>query len=275
MQASPAPKQASTGPSFSNPPVVESVLGIQFGELKGFNTTHFGLFYQEITDRYPVVEIQPRLEPIIESFPVRVMVPRFKLATTPRTERVLFKDAEDASELVQIQPDRFGFNWRKPGEKEALYPRYPENSRRCLEEFRRFVEFCNDRGLGEPKPNLCEVVYVNHIWPEPELSVVDLFARVFSGLAWCDGEVVGTPELATFNRVFRMQDDRGRLYAEASMAHHKERGDFILLKMTGRALHTEKQSVEESLGVAHDWVVRGFVDLTDPAIRTKQWGQTS
>jgi hypothetical protein len=96
---------------------------------------------------------------------------------------------------------------------------------------------------------------------------------VFSGLDRNYGGLLGRPELATFNRVFPIRDDRGRLYAEASVARHKERGDFVLLRMVGRTLHSESSSVEETLGLAHDYVVQGFVELTEQTIREERWGQ--
>ncbi len=93
------------------------------------------------------------------------------------------------------------------------------------------------------------------------------------GLARDELGLLGEPEAVTLNRLFRINGDRGRLYAEASIAKHRERGDFVLLKMTGRVLHGESANVQETLRLAHDWVVNGFVELTGPEIREQRWGQ--
>jgi uncharacterized protein (TIGR04255 family) len=265
----------TAAPSFASPPLVETALGIQFRELNGFGVTHFGLFYSTVADRYPTIEDTPRLERIVEHFPRRPMVAGMKFRAVTRPERVFFKDAEDASELVQLQPDRFGFNWRKPADSRQPYPRYSENSKKCLEEFRRFTDFCGKWGLGDVSPDLCEVVYVNHLYPETDESPSGLFTKVFSGLTWNTLGLLGLPDAAQFNRVFVIGADRGRLYAEASIAHDKDRGDFVAFKITARTLHREADDLEDTLSLAHEWAVRGFVELTNEDVRVHRWGQTS
>lgn len=273
MPASEPYSPAMKTPSFLSPPVSETALGIQFGELQGFKSIHAGLFFKRIADKYPVVEEQPRLPPIFEYFPIRPVFPQLKFEAGFRTPRVLFKNAEDASELIQIQADRFGFNWRRPEGDTRPYPRYTEYSSKCLLEFQGFVDFCRDQGLGIPQPNICEVVYVNEIWPTDGETAIDLFGALFRGLAQDELGFLGKPEAVTWNRLFRIDTDRGRLYAEGSIAKHRGRGDFVLLKITGRVLHGESANVEETLRLAHDWVVNGFVELTEPVICEQRWGQ--
>ncbi len=274
MGSSPDAAQTRSGPKFDNPPVVETALGIQFPELPEFRSTHFGLFHQDIHDRYPVVEDQPRLDPIIETFPKAVRTPRFSVRTAPRPERMWFKESPNGSRLVQLQPDRFGFNWRKADE-EAQYPNYSVNSQLCLDEFRVFTDFCEQRSWAV-QPDLCEVVYVNQIWPRQGELVIDLFATVFTGIGWgTSDDWLPSPELVTLNRVFEIPEQRGRLYAEAGLAIDKDNRPFINLRMIGRALHTSgnPSDIEDSLQLAHDWVVNGFVSLTDSTIRQERWGQ--
>ena len=266
-----------TPPQFKNPPVVETALGIQFDELNSFTTTHFGLFFASIRDRYPFPKDQPRLSPIIEPFPHRPMMPEFKLQMLDArpVERVWYIDAEKGANLIQLQPDRFGFNWRKPND-DAPYPSYSKHSKRCLDEFGGFRDFCRNQGLGNVNPNLCEVVYVNHIFPLADNTAVSELETVFPGIEWRHStNWLGSPEGVSLNRVYVIGKNRGRLYAEASIATHRERGDFILLKMVGRVLCGGMQDLADSLQLAHDWVVKGFESLTDPKIRKERWGQTS
>ncbi|MCH8342749.1 MAG: TIGR04255 family protein [Planctomycetes bacterium] len=277
MDASPETTQRTGSPRFKNPPVVETALGIQFAELADFKTSHFGLFYEHIRDRYPIVKDQPRLDPIIETFPKAPRIPQFKVRTTPRPERVWYENSEEGSRLVQLQPDRFGFNWRKPSPDDAPYPSYLKNSRLCLDEFARFLDMCKAEGF-QVQPDVCEVVYVNQIWPQAGESLVELFATVFSGISWqASDDWLPAPELVTLNRVFEIGQQQGRLYAEAGMATQKDGGDCIALKVTGRVLHQsgDPAGVEQSLKLAHDWVVNGFVSLTNATIRKERWGQTA
>jgi hypothetical protein len=44
-------KQSAAGPTFRNPPVVETALSIQFDPLEGFTNAHFGLYYKSVRER--------------------------------------------------------------------------------------------------------------------------------------------------------------------------------------------------------------------------------
>lgn len=277
MNTKPKGGQTTVSPSFDNPPVVETAMSIQFDELTGFKAIHFGLFHERIAEHYPISEDHPRLQPIEELFPKAPAMSGFQFHAGVRPQRVWFKDTEFGSQLVQLQPDRFTFNWRRP-DNDVPYPRYTQNSQQCFREFYAFVEFCRQTPeLGEIRPNMCEVAYVNHIWPTPESNetAIALFARMFSGITWeHSDECLPNPEVAVLNRTYVIGEERGRLYAEASIVHKKERGSFILLKMVGRVLRNEGENIEDSVQLAHDWVVNGFVSLTDTAIRRDRWRQT-
>ena len=107
LEATAARMNTEVCPSFRTPPVVETVLSIQFDELRSFRTTHFGMYHSTVKDRFPVVEDKLRLEPVIESFP---RVPRMQaLRIAPAgggPDRVWFRDAIDVCLMLQLQPDR-------------------------------------------------------------------------------------------------------------------------------------------------------------------------
>ncbi len=268
-------------PRFAQPPVVETALGIQFDELGSMTASHLGLYFNQVRSRYPIAKDQPRLASITELFPARPVMPdlKFQLVNSKPVERVWFmsngEGDDPGDKLIQIQPDRFGFNWRKPGEDSA-YPSYSRNGRECLEEFGRFAEFCRQENLGVLKPNLCEVVYVNHIVPPDGCSAIDDFGIVFPGVSWESGTGwLPTPERASLNRVYVIGENQGRLYAEASIGTVRGQGDIIVLKMVGRVICNDSVRVAEGLQLAHDWVVKGFECLTAPAVRRERWGQSA
>src|SRR5690606_21392133 len=96
------------GPSFRKPPVVETVLSIQFEELLDFRTTHFGEYYCSVKERFPVVLEQRRIDHVVESFPAVPRLPELRIeATVPRLGRIQFRDAADGCAMLQLQPDRF------------------------------------------------------------------------------------------------------------------------------------------------------------------------
>lgn len=264
----------SEKPSFACPPVVETALGIQFHELADFKSVHFGLFYDTVRVEFPFVEDKPKIPQIIEKFPPKPAIPGLRFEPPGNPQRVWLLDTQEGPHLLQLQPDRFGFNWRTTSEGVA-YPSYSEYSVKFLGHFDRFVRFCEAEHLGSVRPDFCEVVYVNRIWPEQSESIIELFGKVFPDVAWHDNlDGWPAPEAVTLNRVYPIGEKRGRLFAEASLGRDNERGDFIVLKMVGRVVCGQgDNSIAVDLKLAHDWVVRGFVEITDPVIRKKRWGQ--
>lgn len=261
-----------------NPPVVETAIGLQFEEILNFKTIHFGQYYETIADRFPLTSDQPRLEQITESFPNRKPGPgfgvRFENSISPH--RVWYTDKENGSFLLQLQPDRFGFNWRR-GEEASEYPSFSENCNKCLEEFSSFQGFCHEKDLGDLQLNLCEIVYVNKIWPNADdKSITDLYAKVFAGLSFeTFSPEFAQPEALSYNRTFPIERERGRLYAQTSVANDEKRGDYILWKMVARVLFKEGDEVKDALQLAHEWVVRAFTALTKPELRKDRWGEQS
>lgn len=272
MNPSTAQPLSTGGPSFRTPPVVETALGVQFSELLGFKSVHFGQYYERIKDRFPLIQDQPRLDPIVETFPFRHRPPSFRIAgPSGGPDRTWYLDQDEVC-LVQVQPDRFGFNWRSSGESQ--YPRFAENGPKCLDEFREFCDFCSENNLGPVSPNLCEVVYVNQIRPLDGESAIACFAAVFSGIDWRHSDDwLPAPETASLNSTYSIDGDRGRLYAEASIAQERNGNEYVLLKMTARVINRPEDDVEKSLALAHDWVVNGFVSLTDRTARSQRWNQ--
>lgn len=271
LNATPEPAHTSGRYSFANPPVVETALGVQFDELKGFKSIHFGLYAARVLDRYPRTQDHPRLGPIIETFPPRPKTSGLAFFSGTRLDRVFYLNS-DGSELLQLQPDRFSFNW-KLAAPEAAYPRYSHNSVRFLEEYRSFVRFCEETDNAPVKPRICEVTYVNQIFPEMGEGAIELFAKLFTGISW-QSDFGPTPELASLNRTFVIDQNAGRLYVEAHIALDKERGQYVLFKLIGRTLHTGDADVADTLRLAHDSVIEGFVGLTDETMRRERWNQT-
>ncbi|MGD0539783.1 MAG: TIGR04255 family protein, partial [Verrucomicrobiota bacterium] len=56
-------------PDFDNPPVVETVLSVQFEPLSSIQTAHLGLLWDEYRGTFPKSEDRPPLDPVVEQFP--------------------------------------------------------------------------------------------------------------------------------------------------------------------------------------------------------------
>jgi uncharacterized protein (TIGR04255 family) len=169
-------------PDFDNPPVVETVLSVQFDKIPAMQGVHFGLYWREIKSRFPIAEELHALPRVIEQFrelPHSGARIRFEALETPSIPRLLLRN-EVGTEIIQVQNDRFTKNWRKSGEKDQ-YPHYdPVIKPAFVRDFLGFQAFLTQEGLGTVKVNQCEVTCVNHIvagegWHE--FSEVDRFSR--------------------------------------------------------------------------------------------------
>ena len=262
----------SSGHSFQAPPVYETTLAIQFEDVASFTAVHFGLFYPLIASRFPVVEDQPRTPPIIETFPLLPQEMVLKLMQKKfGAERVVFRDSVDGSLLIHVQPDRFALSWKRTSDGER-YPRFDQNGSLFLQEFGIFEEFCKQNTLPTLRPNLCEVVYLNQIFPNPDESAVECMERVLAIVSLSRDNGLPPAEVLSLNRVYALGNGEGRLYIESGIAPHPEKGLYVQVKITARIM-IDSNDLGESLQKAHDAAVQGFLAVTTDNAKSERWGQ--
>ena len=260
-----------SGPNFRNPPAIERVLSVQFPELAGFDLVHYGMWFERIRGEFPLSKREGRLPPIIEPFPALPTQAHLKVDVGFPLGRCVYSSREPSTRLQQLQPDRFAMNWRRKEGDEYL--RYRETSRRFAESFQEFVAFCSNVALPEPVADLCEVTYVNRITCPDDSGPADYCAQVFGdGTLGTREKWLPAPSGFLINRRFDFPDDRGRLYAKAALAEDTQ-GEFLLLKMTGRTVVHRDDQWQDRMQLAHDWVVNGFVALTQESVRKDVWEQ--
>jgi uncharacterized protein (TIGR04255 family) len=71
-------------------------------------------------------------------------------------------ETEDGEHLVQFQQDRILHNWRKRS-PQMKYPRYEPLRKTFMAEVGKLDAFFRKEGIGELRPNQCEVTYINTI----------------------------------------------------------------------------------------------------------------
>lgn len=152
---------------YERPPLIEQAISVGFEPLAGFRIVDYGLFWSQIASEFPEVSSEAALDNPTELFEgVRPSSISFNLLAAPPMPRAMFRSGD--GELVQIQPDRFGFNWAKEGERE--YPRSEAVMARFEKLFERFLEFVKDQNLGEFVMRQCELTNLNII-PVPDFGV--------------------------------------------------------------------------------------------------------
>jgi uncharacterized protein (TIGR04255 family) len=265
-------------PEFDAPPVSEVVLGVQSTRLS-VTTPYLGMYWAEIRGRYPKVEMQPPLPPVIERFgsqPQTLGPPQgLRLMTKPETLRCWFID-EAGSRLIQLQEDRLIHNWRRVGEGDT-YPHYSGIRSTFVQEYQQLASFVQlqEGRAGELSPELCEVTYINHIDQGVTWETLGQLHRVFTVVSGPPvHSVLSTPEFGQFSFAYAIRspsEQVGRLHAKLGTAIRRKDGAPLLrFELTARGLPNSAglDGVLEYMDRAHECIVRGFAELTTPEMHS-------
>jgi len=264
-------------PAFEEPPVIETVLGVQFAQVQLLSILHFGLYWEQIRETYSQQEIKPALIPVVEEFesqPAPEVNVKFSVVSEPEL-RCWFIDST-STRLIQLQKDRFIRNWRKVKPEDA-YPHYDILKPEFRAEWERFCGFLEKNRLGAPDVNQCEVTYVNHIeigkgWES--LGEAHKVIKLVSDMATAD--LLRQPELVRMNTSYALPNNKGRLHValQPAISQHLSK-EVLQLTLTARGRPTSPnlRDIMEWFDLGHDWIVRGFADLTTPQMHTV-WRRT-
>ena len=153
-------KRPTDLPDYEDPPVNEVVIGVQFART-AITGAHAGVFWEQLRDRFPNTAEQPPLDPQIEFFePFRFQLPTFGITAWPGSRHWFISD--DQVDLVQVQSDRFLYNWRR-GPNNAPYPHFEALYERFRTIADQWSEYLNALGLPLALTQW-EVTYINHIF---------------------------------------------------------------------------------------------------------------
>ena len=265
-------------PKYDVPPVVETVLGIQFATLPGFSAAHVGWFWSKYLDEdFPTVSQAAPLEEAHERFGEQRqwrLKGALQISAEVRPPRLQFA-SRDEERMVQIQDNRLHYNWRK---REREYPSYERLLPAFQSTLGRYSEFCRETGIGDVLPNQWEVAYVNHI-PRGELwTNGNDWAKLFPGFCIPSQEV----ELLCFESASALWhlvigDKLGRLHIqlEHGRVGSPSGDEAIILTLTARGPVDlgQGQQLESGLALGHASIVRAFTQMTSPAAH-KVWRRT-
>jgi uncharacterized protein (TIGR04255 family) len=251
-------------PSYKRPPVDEVVCGFRFQPLSGLKVPHLGLLWERFRAEFPTVQ---HAIPIATdgSFPVDE-------STGVPIPRIWFISKAD-NELIQFQLDRFYFNWRRRADE---YPRYPSIIRKFENARNQLDAFTNDLQLGEVKPVECELTYINHIPKSHGWQSINDLSNVIGDLTWRPEkhEFLPNPANVAWQVRFELPDGRGWLNVKLNQGTRKvDSAPGLILELAARGLGSDRTAtaMREWYDLAHEWIVRGFTDLTAKEMQEKSW----
>jgi len=250
-------------PSYRKPPVIEVVCGLRFRALDKISIAHVGLLWDKFRSDYPVVQHAPP----IAAAKGEILMDK---ATGLPLPRVWFINRSD-DQLIQFQFDRFYYNWRR---KQEAYPRYRYIISNFENLFNKVEDFLKEYELGELKPVECELSYINHI-PKDQDWLDDL-TRVFPDFVWrqLKDRFLPGPAKISWQAEFPLQDNKGHLTVSLRQAIRPEdKLSLYVFELTARRLgEAESQNrIREWFDMAHEWIVRGFADLTTREAQDVLW----
>lgn len=263
-------------PEYKSPPVIEVVCGVLFKPLEGLLAPHLGVLWERFRADYPVLQEQPPLAPVFERFddspPIQI-----EIKDRPPLPRTWFVHQEENG-IIQVQRDRFLHNWKKVRPSDE-YPRYRSVIKMFRERLASFASFLDEVGLGKIEPQQFEMTYVNHIPRGDALQSLNEVAKVFPDFGWRDNEsrFLSHPEAYHWRTSFALPDNTGRLHTTIRSAVRREDGEPILLfELTARGIGQDasEDSMWTWFDVAHEWIVRGFTDLTGNVMHKDVWKRT-
>ena len=120
------------------------------------------------------------------------------------------------------------------------------------------------------------MTYINYITPEHGWNSPADLRTAFSDFTWQSGKqrFLPDPAKAAWNADFNLPDDRGLLNVKAEQGTRRvDDMPIVRFELSARGLGGEKSpdKISEWFSIAHEWIVRGFADLTNLQMQKKVW----
>ena len=265
-------------PDFRDPPLVETVLSLQFEPLQEFSLVHVGLLWHKFRHTFPLIEERTPLDAARETF--EVPSPRHEevpIEGRPPLPRVCFLN-ESKTELIQIQADRFIHSWRRAGKISTHYPRYERIRTNFRHEVWEFQELLTDEKLGKVGVEQCEITYVNHIEPCEAWHSHGQIEGVLRTWTAQPRSFLPETEDGSVQQRFVIRNDSnrplGRLHVSLAPGWKEDESPIFVLTLTARGSPLDKgiNGAFDFFDLGREWIVKGFLDLTTTDMH-RAWGE--
>jgi uncharacterized protein (TIGR04255 family) len=266
-------------PEFDQPPVSEMALGVQFAPITGFTSGHYGWFWKlYLGSIWTKAQDANRLVPQFEKFDEKEMwqvpSPPIVIQNLQHADRILFINDDD-DRIIQLQNDRFHYNWRKREQRD--YPSFATINSEFRERLQVFETFVRDCGLENPLYNQWELTYFNIVYKGDLWNDADDWAKLFPGLiARADTHDLGLVRVPSISmQKFEIQPRRGHLYVVAQHVKAEDGREALQVNLTARGpVIADDQDWDLASGMArgHAALVRTFRNIASPQARA-HWGE--
>lgn len=259
---------------FTNPPILELILGVQFVPLTDLTSAHFGWYWREVLG---ADWEQPQEDtPLPDQFETFHQTPhwggqqlRLELRQAS-SSRVLFPH-KNGMYRIQVQPSRFILNWKRTETGYASFRAMLAEFETRLAEFEQFIGRNN---LGQLLLNQWELTYLDSLDRGTVWTDANDWHQALAGLL---GPLLET-EKRKFEGVFgewhyEIPPQRGRLHVSVRSAQENK---AILLQTTARGPIGGRGVADWRAGLylGHDAAVDMFAELATEKANFI-WGRVS
>lgn len=252
--------------NFESPPIDEVVIGLSFEPLTKFTAPFTGDFWDAIgRDIFVSMEQQSTL--------IAPSSPELDPIEVPPFLRLWFID-KSGNNLVQLQHDKFFFNWRRLNSTD--YPRYKNISSSFLDVYEKFLSFIEDKDLGVLAITGCEISYINNIVLKEGLSPAQYLGHVFKDIKWSIDQLP-EPKGFAFSYAFDF-DNQTQVIVKIGSAKKPSKNENLIrmeITVTGNPDDLSIEGVKKWTNHAHDSVMQCFDGFTTMDIQKSVWGKTS
>ncbi len=276
------PTRPTDLPEWERPPLDEVAIAVQFQET-GLRSVHVAKL-QELfgAQGLPTVEEQSNL--IEQKFEVfgshRLQFEPFFMPLERLPLPRCWFLSPDRHKLVQIQQDRFVFNWRKL-EGAGEYPRFDAIYSEFAPLWAAFEEFLISTELGQPKVNQYELSYFNNITMAAGESFASAFARIFTLIGHPPSDIavrgaITRPENLKFGMSWLVSPAEdgsplGRLHADAIPAA-VQGGATPIVRLTLTMRGPASADMASFFSTGRESIVRVFNSITSEECH-REWGR--
>jgi len=259
-------------PEFDRPPLVETAIGVVFVPAEGWRLPHFTRFGRHVEDAYSAAEPQERV----------IATPLEEFGTLPAPTTLVFESAaalwwytdDQHGRLIQLQRDRFVHNWRKTTANDR-YPKYEQIREQFRTAWLSYLGFLAKENLPVPTVLQIEIDYVNHIERGNGWQSASDIAKLTPLIAAPRADFLPLPEATLLNVRYLIPENRGRLHVTLQPAiRNSDKVELLQLTIGahGRPSGSDVDSIMNWCDLGHEWIVRGFVDVTTPRMH-ELWGR--
>ena len=254
-------------PDFTDPPLKEVAIGVQFQPLPNFTQAGVGYFWNKIRSKYPKTQDQPRLESQGLEFGLREQNSfQIEILGSAPIHRAWFTSADD-QDLLQIQEDRLIHNWRY---NKATYPHFPSLLERFLSDLQVLEAAANELDIAPVCYLSAEVTYVNWIQQAQSSGFLEFGPDLSPALGLCTNQSwagqfsMTTPFDAQANLIARKQP---------GLRSGSEMEEGVGLTLTYQAQIQERSQLDAVLLAGRQAIDSAFLDLTNDEMQAS-WGRT-